>query len=207
MGDAVPQTPWDLAHSFSRMDVFCFTRNRTCRTIDLLARRIGLSRDGTRAPMQVRNGWRPSGRRSHQPAAPSKNGRFFVQLMGSTSVKGMSKKHRVKKLATVFICSPIFITKSAILQTPWSRPFQRSMCRNTTTNPAAIPTRVKTTCTNVKCRQFGTSFRLWLKQFPDDYKIARKLGLHNCKRRSGDLAVCCSSQWNERAICRSPSPH
>jgi hypothetical protein len=35
--------------------------------------------------MQVRNGWRPSGRRSDQPAAPSKNGRFFVQLMGSTS--------------------------------------------------------------------------------------------------------------------------
>ena len=67
------------------MDAFRFTRNGTCRTIDLLARRIGLSRDGTRAPMQVRNGWRPSGRRSNQPAAPSKNGRFFVQPMGSTS--------------------------------------------------------------------------------------------------------------------------
>jgi hypothetical protein len=36
--------------------------------------------------MQVRNGWRPHGRRLDQPAAPSKNGRFFVQPMGSTSI-------------------------------------------------------------------------------------------------------------------------
>src|ERR1700733_44636 len=85
MGDAVPQTPWDLPLLFSRMDAFRFTRNGACRTIDLLARRTGLSRDGTRAPMQVRNGWRPSGRRLGQPAALSKNGRFFVQPMGSTS--------------------------------------------------------------------------------------------------------------------------
>src|SRR5579863_5752761 len=69
------------------MDAFCFTRNGTCRTIDLLARRIGQRRDATRAPMQVRNGWRPSGRRLAQPAALSKNGRFFVQPMGSTSVE------------------------------------------------------------------------------------------------------------------------
>ena len=41
MGDAVPQTPWDLPLLLSRMDAFCFTRNGTCRTIDLLARRIG----------------------------------------------------------------------------------------------------------------------------------------------------------------------
>src|ERR1700678_202497 len=32
MGDAVPQTPWDLPLLFSRMDAFCFTRNGTCRT-------------------------------------------------------------------------------------------------------------------------------------------------------------------------------
>src|SRR5579863_1774801 len=62
MGDAVPQSPWDLPLLFSRMDAFRFTRNSSCRTIDLLARRIGLSRDGTRAPMQVRNGRRPHGR-------------------------------------------------------------------------------------------------------------------------------------------------
>ena len=82
---ALPPNPRDLALLFSRMGAFRFTRNGACRTIDLLARRIGLRRDATRAPMQVRNGWRPSGRRSDRPAAPSKNGRNFVQPMGSTS--------------------------------------------------------------------------------------------------------------------------
>ena len=85
MMGALPPTPRDLPLLFARMDVFALLENGSCRTIDLLARRIGLRRDATRAPMQVRNGWRPSGRRSDQPAAPSKNGRFFVQLMGSTS--------------------------------------------------------------------------------------------------------------------------
>ena len=83
---ALPPNPRDLALLFSRMDAFRFTRNGVRRTIDLLARRIGQRRDATRAPMQVRNGWRPSGRRSDQPAAPSKNGRNFVQPMGSTSM-------------------------------------------------------------------------------------------------------------------------
>src|ERR1700674_493715 len=59
MGDAVPQAPWDLALLSSRMDAFRFTRNGACRTIDLLARRIGQRRDAPRAPMQVRNGWGP----------------------------------------------------------------------------------------------------------------------------------------------------
>src|SRR5579863_4474335 len=85
MGDAVPQTPWDLALLSPRMDAFRFTRTGACRTIDLLARRIGQRRDATRAPMQVRNGWRPHGRLLGQPATPSKNGRNFVQPMGSTS--------------------------------------------------------------------------------------------------------------------------
>src|ERR1700682_984855 len=65
---APPPSPRDLALLFSRMDAFRFTRNGACRTIETLARRIGLSRDGTRAPMQVRNGLRASGRRSDQPA-------------------------------------------------------------------------------------------------------------------------------------------
>src|SRR5712692_2929602 len=91
---APPPNPRDLALLFSRMDAFRFTRNGTCRTIETLARRIGLSRDGTRAPMQVRNGWRPSGRLRGQPAAPSKNGRNFVQLMGSTSIRCVVGKIR-----------------------------------------------------------------------------------------------------------------
>jgi hypothetical protein len=67
------------------MDAFRFTRSGACRPIDLLARKIGQRRDAIRAPMQVRNGRRPHGRLLGQPAAPSKNGRVFVQPMGSTS--------------------------------------------------------------------------------------------------------------------------
>src|SRR5215471_803138 len=62
MGDSVPQTPWDLPLFSSRVAAFRFTRFGICRTIDMLDRRTGLSRDGTRAPIQARSGWRPSGR-------------------------------------------------------------------------------------------------------------------------------------------------
>src|SRR5665213_3288135 len=82
---APPPNPRDLPLLFSRMDAFCFTRNGTCRTIEMLARRIGQRSDATRAPMQVRNGWRLHRRLLHQPASPSKDCRFFVQPMGSTS--------------------------------------------------------------------------------------------------------------------------
>ena len=44
---APPPSPRDLALLFSRMDAFRFTGNRACRTIDLLARKIGLRRDAT----------------------------------------------------------------------------------------------------------------------------------------------------------------
>jgi hypothetical protein len=85
MGDAVPQTPWDLPLFSSRVDVFGFTGSGTCRTLETLDRRIGQRRDATRAPIQARSGWRPSGRLPYQPAPPSKDDRFFVQTMGSTS--------------------------------------------------------------------------------------------------------------------------
>src|ERR1700733_15859955 len=72
-------SPWDLSLSFSRMDVFCFTVNGTCRTIERLDRKVGQRRDATREPIQVRNGWGPHGRRlGQQPAARSKDCRFFV---------------------------------------------------------------------------------------------------------------------------------
>src|ERR1700683_3830981 len=80
---ALPPNPRDLALSFSRMDVFLFTGNSTCRTIERLDRRIGQRRDATRAPIQARNGWRPHGRRLGQPVPPSKDCRIFVQTMGS----------------------------------------------------------------------------------------------------------------------------
>src|ERR1700689_3829313 len=90
----LPPNPWDLALLFSRMDAFPFTRIGACPAIDLLARRIGLRRDWSRAPMQVRNGWRTSGSLRGQPAAPSKNGRFFVQPMGSTSQRYLAQLDR-----------------------------------------------------------------------------------------------------------------
>ena len=93
---ALPPSPRDLALLFSRMDAFRFTRIGACRTIDLLDRRTGLSRDGTRAPMQVRNGWRPHGRLlDHQPAALSKDGRFFVQPTGTTSAHTSRTLHKL----------------------------------------------------------------------------------------------------------------
>ena len=87
MMGALPPSPRDLALLLSRMHAMRFTRNRTCRTIEKLARRVGLRRDATRAPMQVRNGMAASsGRRLDQPATPSKTSCFFVQTMGSTSI-------------------------------------------------------------------------------------------------------------------------
>src|ERR1700694_4427214 len=64
MMGALPPTPRDLALLFSRMDAFLFTENSTCRTIEMLDRRIGQRRDATRAPIQARNGWRACGRLS-----------------------------------------------------------------------------------------------------------------------------------------------
>jgi hypothetical protein len=88
MMGALPPNPRDLPLLFSRMDAFRFTRYGDCRTIDLLARRTGQRGDATRAPMQVRNGWRPHGRLlAQQPAALSKDCRFFVQPTRTTSYR------------------------------------------------------------------------------------------------------------------------
>ncbi len=62
MGGAAPQTPWDLSLLFTRVDGFAFAAIRDCRKIEGLDRRIGQRRDATRAPIQARSGWRPSGR-------------------------------------------------------------------------------------------------------------------------------------------------
>jgi hypothetical protein len=62
MGGSAPQAPRDLALFFSRMDIFGFSDLRSSRIMERLDRRIGQRRDATRAPIQARNGWRPSGR-------------------------------------------------------------------------------------------------------------------------------------------------
>src|SRR6266568_7193290 len=82
MGGSAPQTPRDLELFFSRMDAFLFTRNGTCRTIEMLDRRIGPRRDATPAPIQARNGWRPPGRLLITPSHHLKDGQILSNLWG-----------------------------------------------------------------------------------------------------------------------------
>src|SRR5262252_231818 len=93
MGDAVPQTPWDLPLFSSRVDVFRFAGGGVRRTLEWLDRRIGQRRDATRAPIQARSGSRPSGRLPVSPLHPSKDGQYFVQTMGSTSLAALKAAH------------------------------------------------------------------------------------------------------------------
>ena len=55
---ALPPNPRDLPQFFTRMDDFALAVTAVCRTMEKLDRRIGQRRDATRAPIQVRNGWR-----------------------------------------------------------------------------------------------------------------------------------------------------
>ena len=80
--EAPPPNPRDLPFLPSRMDAFLTTLSGACRTIDLLVGRIGDCRDATRAPKQVRNGWRLHRRLLVQPATPSKNRRFLSNRWG-----------------------------------------------------------------------------------------------------------------------------
>jgi hypothetical protein len=57
LGDAVPQILWDFPLSAGLAD-FALAKFLALRRIKMLARRIELSRDGTRAPTQVRTGGR-----------------------------------------------------------------------------------------------------------------------------------------------------
>ena len=64
------------------MDGFCFSGLRSCRTLERLDRRIGQRRDATRAPIQARNGWRPSGRLLVTPPHHLKDGQILSNLWG-----------------------------------------------------------------------------------------------------------------------------
>src|SRR5579884_994289 len=81
-GGRGPPPPWDLALFLSRVDAFRFTRFGACRTIDLLDSTIGLSRDGTRAPIQARSGWRPSGRLLVSPLHHLRTADFLSKRWG-----------------------------------------------------------------------------------------------------------------------------
>ena len=82
MGDAVPQTPWDLPLFSSRVDAFRFTGDGPCRTLEWLDRRIGQRRDATRAPIQAQSGWRPSGRLPISPLHHLRTVAFLSKRLG-----------------------------------------------------------------------------------------------------------------------------
>jgi hypothetical protein len=82
---ALPSSSRDLPLLLPEWMLFALLQMAACRTLEMLARGTGLRGDATRAPMQVRNGWRPHRRHLTQPASLSKDDRFFVQMMGSTS--------------------------------------------------------------------------------------------------------------------------
>jgi hypothetical protein len=82
---ALPSSSRDLPLLLPEWMLFALLQMATCRTLEMLARGTGLRGDATRAPMQVRNGWRPHRHHLTQPASLSKDERFFVQTMGSTS--------------------------------------------------------------------------------------------------------------------------
>src|SRR5215831_3741806 len=67
MGGFAPHAPQDLSLFFSRVDGFASLVIRDCPTMEGLDRRIGQRRDATRAPIQARSGWRPSGRLLDSP--------------------------------------------------------------------------------------------------------------------------------------------
>src|SRR5438105_13660661 len=71
------------------MDLFALLETALAVQSKMLATDRAMQ-DATRAPRQARNkGWRPHGRLRSQPATPSKDCRFFVQKMGSTSLRGL----------------------------------------------------------------------------------------------------------------------
>src|ERR1700733_8120735 len=62
--------------------VFSLLHTGTCRTIEMLDRNIGQRRDATRAPIQARNGWRPSGRLLVSPPLHLRTAEFLFKRWG-----------------------------------------------------------------------------------------------------------------------------
>jgi len=92
MGGSAPQTPRDLALFFSRMDILGFSDLRSSRIMERLDRRIGQRRDATRAPIQARNGWRPSGRLLVSPLRHLRTGKILSKRWGPPHVAATKKR-------------------------------------------------------------------------------------------------------------------
>ena len=118
MGGSAPQTPRDLALFFSRMDGFCFSGLRSCRTLERLDRKTGQRRDATRAPIQARNGWRPSGRLLVTPPHHLSDCPILSNLWGPPQGVFVSGKAVVVTTAlylTTFFSESIFPTHNILV--------------------------------------------------------------------------------------------
>ncbi len=82
MGGFAPQSPQDLSLFLPEWMIFPLPVLRRCLIIGELDRRIGQRRDATRAPTQVRNGWRPSGRLLVTPPHHLSDGQNLSNLWG-----------------------------------------------------------------------------------------------------------------------------
>jgi len=82
MGGSAPHAPRDLSLFSSRVDGFALVLLSDCRTMKGLDRRIGQRRDATRAPIQARSGWRPSGRLLDTPPHHLGNGEILSKQWG-----------------------------------------------------------------------------------------------------------------------------
>ena len=65
---------------------------RSCRTMERLDRRIGQRRDATRAPIQARNGWRPSGRLLVTPPHHLSDGQILSNLWGPPHIADLQER-------------------------------------------------------------------------------------------------------------------
>ena len=83
---APPPGPPGFNAFFTRMDPFLLYSKRRLPYNRFACQEDGAPQGCARAPKQARNGWRPSGRPSDQPAALSKNDPFFVQITRATSI-------------------------------------------------------------------------------------------------------------------------
>jgi hypothetical protein len=79
---ALPPYPRDLSLLEPEWMFLFLPAGRPCRTIETLDRRTGQRRDAPRAPIQVRNGGRSSGRLLFNPLHHLSNAEILSRLWG-----------------------------------------------------------------------------------------------------------------------------
>ena len=72
----------DLGNFQPALTIFRFSDLRSGRIMERLDRKLGQRRDATRAPIQARNGWRPSGRLLVSPLHHLRTGNILSKRWG-----------------------------------------------------------------------------------------------------------------------------